>query len=119
MTLSSIFLIVIYCFTPSTDREINESIANQVKLDLDFKIERIKLEIGRLDRCEGVMPCLNFHVDGIESQIKICRWDMVVVAAIRRLVLLEMGQGQNGSPIELLSTPENIHLLNVTYRQVH
>lgn len=43
---------------------------------------------------------------------------MVVVAAIRRLVLSEMTQGPNGTPIELLSTPKDIQLLRVNYRQV-
>ena len=102
----------------SSGPEFAENIANQVKLDLDFKIETIKLNIGHLDPCEGVVPCLNFHIDGIQSRIKVCRWDLVVVAAIRRLVLLEMGKGVDSPQIELLSTPEDIQLLNVTYRQV-
>lgn len=96
----------------------DEKIANQIKLDLEFKIKHIKLAIGRFDSYEGVIPCLEFHIDDVESRIKICRWDLVVVAAIRRLVLSEMSQHHNGAPIRILSTPEDIHLLRVTYRQV-
>ena len=89
-----------------------------MKLDLDFKIKTLKLDIGRMDPVQGVIQCLNFQIHDIESRIKFCRWDMVVVAAIRRLVLSEMSQGPNGAPIALLSTPEDIQLLKVTYRQV-
>jgi len=101
----------------STGPEFTEDIANQVKLDLDFKIKTIKLDIGRLNRYGGTLPCLSFHIDDIESRIKFCRWDMVVDAAIRRMVLSELGEDPNSPPIQLLSTPENIQLLKVTYRQ--
>ena len=70
------------------------------------------------DLFKDFVPCLSFVIDDIESQVKICRWDLVVHAAIRRLLLREMTQGIDGGPIELLSTPEDSHLLKVTYRQV-
>ena len=90
-----------------------------MKLDLDFKIKTIKLDIGVAQPGKGDIPCLKFEIDDIESTIKVCRWDLVVQAAVRRLVLCEMSQGPDGGPLEILSTPEDSHMLRVTYRQVN
>eukprot|EP00794_Sanderia_malayensis_P015967 gene15967-17573_t len=101
----------------SSGPAFDASIANQVKLDLDFKVKTIKLNIGCVNEENEDIPCLTFHIDDIESKIKICRWDLIAEAAIRRLVLCEMTQGPNGGPLEILSTPKESQMLQVTYRQ--
>ena len=94
-------------------------IANQVKVDLDFKINKVKVNVGMMNiETNTDEPCLEFFIDGIAAQVKMRRWDMFVDATIKRLVLREMTQGPDGVPLELFSTPEDAHMLKVSYRQV-
>ncbi len=106
-----------YC---SSGPSFDASIANQVKLDLDFKIETVKLNINYADKedADKDIAGINFHIDDIASKIKICRWDLTVEATVGRLVLCEMSQGPDGGALEILSTPKDSHMLRVNYRQV-
>lgn len=98
--------------------EFTSGIANQVKLELNFTLQQLKVSIGLTDKVlQTEKESLEFIVDDISTEILLRRWDMFVNANIGRLVLKEMTWGEEGRPFEILSTPKNTKMLQVTVRK--
>ena len=96
----------------------SSGVANQVKVDLNFNIQQIKISIGLTDKVlQQEKECLEFIVDDISTEVVLRRWDMFINADIGRLVLNEMTWGTDGEPFEILSTPKDTKMLKISYRR--
>lgn len=105
-------------FLSREEPEFSSGVANQVKVDLNFNIQQIKISIGLTDKIlQQEKECLEFIVDDISTEVVLRRWDMFVNADIGRLVLNEMTWGTDGEPFEILSTPKNTKMLKISYRR--
>ena len=112
------FFFFFLSFFLRNEPRFESGIANQVKVELNFTLHQLKLAIALTDKeLEKEKECLELTIDDIVSQVSLRRWDLFATANIGRLVLNEMTIGINDEPFEILSTPKNTKMLEVTYRK--
>eukprot|EP00111_Clytia_hemisphaerica_P024656 TCONS_00072678-protein len=98
--------------------DFSSGVANQVKVDLNFKIHKVMIAIGLTDKAlKQEKECLKFIVDDINTEVILRRWDLFVNAEVGRLVLNEMTWGVDGEPFAIMSTPKNTKMLKFSYRR--
>lgn len=103
---------------PSDGPDFASGVANQVKIELKFEIKKLKLAIALTDKEQNnEKDCVEIIIENIGTEVRMRRWDMFVDANIGRFVLREMTYGLEGEPLDILSTPKDGNMLQVSYRK--
>lgn len=101
-----------------TEPSLESAVANQINVELDFKVEKLKLAVAVTDKIlNAEKECMEFSIENVTANIIMRRWDMCVNASIGRFHLAEMTWGEPGVPLYLVSTPKDENMLQVSYRK--
>ncbi|XP_065656239.1 intermembrane lipid transfer protein VPS13A isoform X1 [Hydra vulgaris] len=101
-----------------SEPQFSSGIANQIKIELNFVVQKIKFSISLTDKItQNEEECVEMYIHNISAEVLLRRWDMFVNATVGQFVLKEMKWGKKGKPLELFYTPDNANMLKLSYRR--
>ena len=107
-----------FSITFRNEPQFSSDVANQVKIELNFQVKKIKLLIALTDKeLNKEKDCVDIIIENIGTEVILRRWDMFIKADVGRFVLNEMTYGEDGEPLAIISTPKDTNLLKVSYRR--
>ena len=102
----------------SIEEEFSSGIVNQIKVELQFEIKKLKLAVALTDKeLLKEKDCISVNIDDINCELKVRRWDLFFDANIGHFLLMEMTQGTGDKPLKVLKTETDTKMLKISYRQ--